>query len=453
MSAPSIRRQLMLWVLGALCVGAPILALAAYWLTLREIDEVLNVSLKQTALLLADRDLRGAIVAGTGAGPLVAADPESQLVAIARRTDGSLLFTSAPETPLRFDPTPGGSIQHANGAQWHVFTVVQADRIVQVAQPAAVRRESAAESASQLLVPLVALIASIGGMLVIALRRGMRPLAVANDALARRSALSLEPLALSGVPLELLPVAQTLNDLLRRLGAAFAAQRYFVADAAHELRSPITALQLQVQILERSRDPAERALATAELSAGIARARRLIEQLLQLSRASADDSGGELFVREPVRLAELVRTVVVRWAAEAERRGIDLGADADIDAIAQGDATQLDILLGNLVENALRYTPRGGLVDVVAGLIDGAPVLRVIDDGPGIAPAERARVFDRFYRSPQAEASAEPGSGLGLAIVKSIADRHDAVVSLHDGRDSARRGPGLEVRVTFSAPR
>ena len=443
----------MLWVLGALCVGAPVLAFAAYWLTLHEIDEVLNDSSKQTALLLSGRDLRGAPVRVPGAGPLVASDLESQFVAIARRNDSSLIFTSAPEMSLRFDPTPGGSIQRANGTEWHVFTVVQADRIVQVAQPTAVRRESAAESASQLLVPLVALIASIGGLLVVALGRGMRPLAVANEALARRSALSLEPLTLSGVPVEMLPVAQTLNDLLRRLAAAFAAQRNFVADVAHELRSPITALQLQVQILERSVDSSERARATAELSAGIGRARRLIEQLLQLSRASADDSGGELLVREPVRLAELVRTVVVRWAAEAERRGIDLGADADIDAILQGDAAQLQILLGNLVENALRYTPRGGIVDVVADLTDGRPVLRVIDNGPGIMPAERARVFDRFYRGRQAEASAESGSGLGLAIVKSIADRPGAVASVHDGRGIAGQSSGVELRVTFNALR
>lgn len=314
------------------------------------------------------------------------------------------------------------------------------------------RRESAAESASQLVEPLAALTALIGGSLVIALRRGMRPLAVANDALALRSALSLEPLALSGVPVEMLPVVQTLNDQLQRLAAAFAAQRNFVADVAHELRSPITALQLQVQILERSHNPAEHDLATTELSAGIGRARRLIEQLLQLPRTSADDSGGEVFLREPVRLAELACAVVARWAAEAERRGIDLGADASVDSTVRCDPAQIEILLSNLVENALRYTPRGGMVDVVTGLIDRAPVLRVIDDGPGLAPDERARVFNRFYRSPAAETSVEPGSGLGLAIVKSIADRHGAVTSLHNGRHAAERPAGLEVRGAFSAP-
>jgi two-component system, OmpR family, sensor kinase len=447
MREPSIRRQLLAWVLGTLGVGAIALMLIAYFLTLHEVDEIMNDSLMQAARLLADRDLRGAISLGTDVGLPAAADTESQLVAIARRPDGSLLFTSEPEASLTFEPTPGNSIQEVNNAKWHVFTVVQSDRIVQVAQPAAARREGAAEAASRLVVPLALLIALIGAVLPSALRRGMKPLAFANDALALRNARSLEPLDLRGVPIEIMPVVRTLNDLLGRLESAFAAQRHFVADAAHELRSPVTALQLQVQILEGSRDPAERSLAASELATGIGRTRRLIEQLLYLSRASADENGEGVFAPEAVDLSSLARDVVVRWAAEAERRGIDLGAGA-LDVLSiEGHASQLEIMLSNLVENALRYTPRGGVVDVFAARIDGAPTLRVVDNGPGIEPAERERVFDRFYRSPEAVASEELGSGLGLAIVRSIADRHGAIVSLHDGAE----GRGLEVRVVFKA--
>jgi two-component system, OmpR family, sensor kinase len=448
MSQASIRRHLMVWVLGALILVAPLIVLATYLLTLDEIDELLNASLRQTALLLADRDLAHALPVEpfTHAGVTATTEPESMLVAIARRPDGTLLFSSQPEVSLHFEATPGASVQRANDAQWHVFTVVQHDRVVQVAQPTSARREVAAESATQLVLPLVVLIALIGVVLVVALRRGVRPLGVVNDALAQRSATSLEPLEVREVPVEILPLVLTLNDLLRRLRTAFEAQHHFAADAAHELRSPVTALQLQVQILERSSDPAERAEATAELSAGIARARRLIEKLLSLSQADADADTCGAPVREPVSLGELARSVVVRWSAQAEQRGIDLGADAETDATVVGDAALLESLLSNLVENALRYSGPGSVVDVVAGRFDGAPTLRVIDDGPGIAQGERQRVFDRFYRSPLAEASAEPGSGLGLAIVKAIADRQRAVVTLHAGRD----GKGLEVRVTFT---
>jgi two-component system OmpR family sensor kinase len=448
MRQPSIRRHLLVWVLGALCAGALILVFAAYRLTLREIDEALDDGLRQTALLLADRDLAGALPIGPVEHLAAAADTESKLVAIARRHDGSLLFSSEPKMALDFQLVPGPSLQTASDAPWHVFTVVQGDRIIQVAQPVSVRREMAAESASQLLLPLVGLVAMIGAMLVFALRRGLRPLSAMTDALAERSAASLAPLEVDKMPMELLPMVGTLNELLVRLGAAFEAQQHFVADAAHELRSPVTALQLQVQLLERSRDPAQRQLATQELSAGIARTRRLIEQLLYLSRAAADERVGEIFARAPVRLGDVAREVVARWSQEAERRGVDLGADAQPVAAVQANHAQIDMLLSNLVENALRYAGKNGVVDVIATEFDGAPALRVIDNGPGIEPAERSRVFDRFYRSPGAVATAEPGSGLGLAIVKAIADQHGAVVSLHAGAE----GRGLEVRVVFAKP-
>ena len=329
MRPPSIRRRLMIWVLSALSVGALVLVLTAYWLTLGEIDEVLDDSLRQTGLLLADRDLAGVLPAQPVARLVPSADTESQLVAIARTPDGMLLFTSAPELSLRFDATPELSSQRVNEAQWRVFTVVHADRITQVAQPISVRQGVAAESASQLLLPLFVLITLIGAMLLVALRRGMDPLRLTSEALARRSASSLTPLEVQGVPMELLPLMRTLNDLLHRLSQAFEAQRHFVADAAHELRSPLTALQLQIQVLERSRGPAERAEATTELLAGVARARRLVEQLLYLSRASAGDNAGVPLVREPVTLRDVAQAVVARWSLEAEHRHIDLGVDAE----------------------------------------------------------------------------------------------------------------------------
>ena len=148
-----------------------------------------------------------------------------------------------------------------------------------------------------------------------------------------------------------------------------------------------------------------------------------------------------------MRLGELARAVVVRWVDEAERRGIDLGADVQGEATVEGDAEQLEICSATLSRMRCSYTPPGGVVDVVAGTFDGAPTLRVIDTGPGIAASERARVFDRFYRSPGAATLDVSGSGLGLAIVRAVADKHRAVVSLHDGR----AGAGLEVRVAFPA--
>ena len=231
------------------------------------------------------------------------------------------------------------------------------------------------------------------------------------------------------------------------LESAFEVQRHFVADAAHELRSPVTALQLQVQLLERSSEPTEQAAATAELASGITRMRRLIEQLLHLSHASADDGAAARSKRSHVSLGDIARSIVIRRSAQAETRQIDLGARVEAEVSVEADPFQLEVLLSNLVDNALRSTGRHGVVDVVCTRHAGAPAWRVIDNGPGMPTAERARVFDRFYRGPRTQGVDDAGSGLGMAIVKAIADRHGATVSLHDGPD----GTGLEVRVVFQA--
>lgn len=448
MKTRSLRRQLVSWVLGTLFVCIPLLAVAAYLLMLAEVNEVLDDSLREAALLLADRDLRGALAPSALSAPTTPfTDTESQLVAIGRSKEGERLFDSRPELGLRFEAIAGSSVQHVLGADWHVFTVVQADRVVQVAQTLAARRNAAAESASQLLLPLAGMALVAGVLLILALRRGLRPLKVAERALAERGARSLQPLGLEELPTEMLPIVRSVNDLMRRLAASFETQRHFIADAAHELRSPVTALQLQVQILEASADPAGRALATAELASGIGRTRRLIEQLLSESRIASDDNadGGAGF--SAVDLAAVVRAVVERRADEADRRGIDLEASLGGDALVCGNAEQLDMLVSNLIENALRYTRAGGTVDASVGSGSGVVVLCVTDNGPGIPEDERARVFDRFYRSPRAVAGGEFGSGLGLSIVRSIADRHGAAATLGAGRD----GTGLEVRIVWPA--
>ena len=376
MKARSIRRQVMWRVLGALAAGALVVGVAGYFLTLHEISEVLDDSLTQTGLLLADPDLEN-IQPRHPAPPAVnAGDMESEIVAIARRPDGTLLFSSQPDASFRFDVRAGSSVQQQNGKLWHVFTVAQSDRIVQVAQPIDVRREVAAESASQLMLPLALLVLLAGALLVVALRDSLRPLGLVNAALAERHANSLEPLNVRNVPLEILPLVAAINALLRRLEAAFDAQQTFIANAAHELRSPVTALQLQVQVLERSVDPVEKAEGMAELNSGIARTRRLIEQLLRLSSA-APGAGLESQVElEEVSLELLVKEVVARQSGEAERRSVDLGAQADAEVKVRGSAAQLEILLNNLVENALRYVGAGGVVDDRLAASLGRVVLR-----------------------------------------------------------------------------
>jgi two-component system OmpR family sensor kinase/two-component system sensor histidine kinase QseC len=245
-------------------------------------------------------------------------------------------------------------------------------------------------------------------------------------------------LPLEGLPDEVAPVVQSLNALLQRLERSLGAQRAFVADAAHELRSPLTALKLQLQLLRRAPDEATRAAALDGLGAGIDRAARLVEQLLTLARS--EPATGAL---ERVDVAELVRGVIADMHAFALARGSDVALDAPPEAVEiLGDRAALVALARNLVDNALRYAPAGTRVDVAVAREDDHALLRVDDAGPGIPAAERERVFDRFYR----RASDEGGSGLGLAIVRSVAERHGATVTLADAP-----GGGLRVTVRFQA--
>ena len=302
-----------------------------------------------------------------------------------------------------------------------------------------VRNRLAAEASWRTLKPFFVLLPVLGGLVWMLVGLGLRPLASLADSLQKRSHDSLEPLVDAGLPEEIRPLVLALNDLLARLKLAFDAQRDFVADAAHELRTPLTALQLQVQLLGRAQGEAERQAALEDLKQGLLRSSHGVQQLLTLARQEAG-AGSAPFAH--LSLAALARAAVIEQAALAEARGIDLGlAQADEQAMVSGDADALRILLRNLLANALNYTPGGGRVDVVCRMENSGPILEVVDSGPGIPPAERERVFDRFYRR---STESKTGSGLGLAIVRTIAQRHRASVSLLDAPTG-----GLLVRVAF----
>jgi two-component system OmpR family sensor kinase len=258
-----------------------------------------------------------------------------------------------------------------------------------------------------------------------------------------RKVTALDPLPAGNLPGEVRPLVGALNDLLGRLAAALERERGFMADAAHELRTPLTALHLQMGTLARATNEAERADAMEKLSAGVQRAIRLVEQLLSLARQEPRSD----VVRKRLKLDDLAREVVAEMVPLADARKIDLGISASQPAYVLGDSDALHTLVRNLVDNAVRYTPIGGTVDVSVqdsdepGTIYGA-VLRVVDTGPGIPADERQRVFDRFYRPP---GTSPPGSGLGMAIVKAIADAHGATVALNSGPNTQ----GLAVTVSF----
>ncbi|MGF1546108.1 MAG: sensor histidine kinase [Thiotrichales bacterium] len=433
----SLRRYLLAWLLGALTLGAGMLLAGAYWIALTELNEVFDRHLREIALS-ALAHFHESLSPSPQTTPR-----ELEFVTQVSTVTGTLLFSSNRKFYLPLQRTQGYRTETIEKMRFRIYTLASPIFAVQAAQPLEVRKTLAANSASRLIIPILVAFPVIAGFLVYALRRGLSPLERATHEIEQRSAVSLDPIAPEAFPEEMRPTVESINRLLDRLGVALARQQQFVADAAHELRTPITAQRLQLQLLERAPSDAARAEATATLRQGIDRAQHLIEQLLELSRLAPENPSQ---VTEPVELAALVRTVVADFSQRAELAGIDLGANAEVTGHVLGDADQIRVLLNNLVSNALRYTPSGGTVDVVCQVEPGQVSLRVIDTGPGIPAPERDRVFDRFYRGSGAQLAEHSGngSGLGLAIVKAIAERHGAAIELADS-DSG----GLSVSVRF----
>jgi two-component system, OmpR family, sensor kinase len=431
----SLRRTLLVALLPTVLAVLLLGVYATYRVAREQLDDVFDYHLRQIALSLSDRALAQAAARRAG--------PELDFSIQIWGQGGVRLYLSRPDAPLPPVTDLGYSNVDGPGGRWRVYAMDIGGQVIQVGQPLRVRGDLAFQAASRTLIPLAVALPLLAGLVWWIVGRGLGPLDRLAGAAAARTAAALDPFAEQGVPVEALPLVRSLNDLLDRLRAALSAQRAFVADAAHELRTPLAALKLQLQLAERAPDGQARAAALAELATGLERSAHLVQQLLTLARQ--DPGPDQAAPVGPVALPALVRQAVADHALVAEARGIDLGAArAEDDAFVTGDAAGLRALLANLVDNAIRYTPAGGRVDVSAGrggAGDSFPFLEVADTGPGIPAAERARVFDRFYRAP---GGGETGSGLGLAIVKAIAERHGAAVALTD-----TPGGGLTVRVRF----
>ena len=412
--------------LAALAVGA-----ATYLSVRAEVDELFDYHLRQMALSLRDQ---GRISEGERDA---LANPEFDYVVQVWSVDGVTLYSSA--SPPLTEPLPpravlGFSNLQWRGATWRVFGAATAARTVQVAQPLAVRRRLAAAAATRSVLPIVAAAPLVGLAIWWLVGFSLAPLQRVVAAARTRDARSLEPLPAAGLPTEVAPLVAAFNDVLARLDTAFTSQRAFVADAAHELRTPLTALKLQLGLLRDAADGAERDAALARLRAGIDRAAHLVEQLLTLARAEP-----ALPTRSALDLAVVARQALADAAALAQSRHANVQLQAPDSLPMQGDPQALRGLLRNLIDNAIQH---GGAAPRVTVEIVATPdhaLLRVDDDGPGIPPAERERVFDRFHRRA---GSTGDGSGLGLAIVRAIARQHGGEVEL-----GTSPGAGLRAEV------
>jgi two-component system OmpR family sensor kinase len=476
----SLRARLLVWLLGGVLLVGAVGGWFVYRNALVEADAFFDDHLRQTALLLRDQPVEYLL------NPDIPQTNEDyDFVVAVWALDGVRVYLSRPHAVLPAVTTLGFSNAVTSEGRWRVFGVQAPTRVIQVAQPMRVRERQAVQLALRTLTPFVLLMPMLVVFIWFAVGHALQPLQRLTLLVKSRRVTALDPLPDEHLPGEVQPLVAALNELLGRLGAALERERGFLADAAHELRTPLTALHLQMGALARATNESERGDATENLSAGVQRAIRLVEQLLSLARQEPRAEA----VRARLRLDELARDVVAEMVPLADARNVDLGISASQEAYVLGDSDALRTLIRNLVDNAVRYTPVDGRVDVsvqVAGSAGtgarpgdsgsagagvgsheggsasadappseggsagaagmGDAVLRVVDTGPGIPPYERQRVFDRFYRP---RGTSQPGSGLGMAIVKAVADAHGASVVLDDGPG----GQGLAVTVRFaSAP-
>lgn len=440
----SLRGRLLWFLLAAITIAAVAQATIAYRTALHDADQIFDYHMQQMALSLrsstplSNDEARARQEAESAGG-------NDDMVVQMWSPDGAQMFHSVSRARLPQRAVLGFSNVRANSTTYRVFSIQTSNQTVQVAQDLAVRRNMAGNLALRTLGPIAVMMPIL--MLVVwwVVSGSLQPVARVRSQVASRQADDLSPVSDTGLPDEVRPLVQELNLLFGRVRTAFEAQQHFVADAAHELRTPLAALRLQAQSLDRADTPEARQVAVSRLTAGIDRATRLVEQLLILARQEATAAEGTSAKTRPVDLADLARRTAADLAGVAAAKGVDLGLQQADPASIEGQPDALQILLRNLVDNAVKYTPGGGTVDISVLSGAGTVAVQVEDSGPGIPPDERERVFDRFYRVAGSEAA---GSGLGLAIIKAIAERHGAVLTL----GSSERLGGLMATVTFKTP-
>ncbi|HUR87663.1 MAG TPA: ATP-binding protein [Ramlibacter sp.] len=423
-SPPSLRRRVLWLVLAVIAFVSVLQATSAYRSALFEADRMFDYHLQEVA-----RSVHGGL-------PFSPGGDEIEFSVRIWSPDGTELYRSgARQMPSQ--AVLGFSDARVDGVRYRIYSLRTPEHTVQIAQDLDARLERARALAWRAILPIVLLAPILMLAVWWLINSALAPVQRMRKQVAARPANDLSPLPTRGLPEEVLPLVDEINLLFERLLQARSAQQQFIADAAHELRSPLAALKLQAQALRKTTDDGARQAALERLNEGMERAIELSGQLLALAR---EEAGAAIAPSEAVNLEQLAREAVAEVLPQAQARGIDIGLAPGASLTVQGQRQALHVLLRNLLDNAIKYTPQGGTVDI---RMDNMQLI-VEDSGPGIPAAEYERVFDRFYRVPGSDAA---GSGLGLAIVKAVADRHHAQVEL----SRSQRLGGLAVAVRFPA--
>jgi two-component system, OmpR family, sensor kinase len=435
----SLRRALLLWLVPLFLLVGAASAAFSYWSYSSMVAEFMDDQMRQLAHSIVGQQ--------HGPPPIPTQERIHKwgvYVAQVYAPDGSLQATNWPSLKMGLQPSAGFRDLHVDGMRWRVYTVPaapagSAEQAVQVFQSGEFRSRLAVERAGAAIAPVLILLP----LAIMILWGVARAMSRAVQEIGREAAVqdehTIAELPLERVPEEIQPLVMSFNSLLTRLRDAFANQRRFVQDAAHELRTPITAVALQLENVRCDMPPGACAQSLAQLEAGVSRAQRLVDQMLKLSRHEAPAAEPHGQVDLHAQLHESINALI----ALADQRSIDLGLvapEGSTPATLRCSVGDLRSVVDNLIENALRYTPEGGVVDVRLLSDQGRPVVEVVDTGPGVPPDLLARVFDRFFRVPGSPAR---GSGLGLAIAQAAAQRCGLRIRLRNRDDRS----GLIARV------
>jgi two-component system, OmpR family, sensor histidine kinase TctE len=453
----SLRRQLLYWLLALLLPLLAIGALNSYYRAYHFANLAYDRSLFRAALALADQVevAHGVVVVDLPKKALDLLEYDKDDWIYYRVTDphGNTV-TGEPELPL--PPIPPGMGEHVfydadfAGQKLRITafslplagTSARGAALIQVAETKSKRDLLAEEIITAMMLPQLLIVFVAGLMIHYGVRRGLAPLDRLRHAIEQRSHRDLSSVAFEDTPREVQPLLRSMNDLLHRLRQAIAIQQRFIADASHQLRTPLAGLQTQAEMALRETNPDSVRHALEQINTSTARLSHLVKQLLSLARVEPGSRREDHL--HPLDLVALARATTAEWVTAALAKQIDLGFEASPNpAIINGDDVMLGEMLSNLLDNAIRYTPPGGEITVrVETANDETVLLLVEDNGIGIPEESRELVFERFHRLPD---SGSEGCGLGLAIVREITHAHQGEISIRKGAD----GQGTCVAVTF----
>lgn len=430
----SIKRFLLFYITLAILVIYGLISYASYWVSKEELNELYDANLQQVASAIAAQHLAIEDVTHLYNNNQVGADlkikSEEELYVRVLAKDGVALYVSHPEAKVPFPSVTGLYTQRYQKNQWRFFAIKVNQETIQVAQSLELRKKTIRDTAVNLMLSQLLFIPVLVILIFCAIKKALSPLVMLTAEIQHRDSLDLKPFVYDKVPTEIKPLVHSLNIFMGKVSTMVGVLKRFTSDAAHELRTPITALRLQLSLVEQAKSKIERELAIQNLKAGIVRSEKLVSQLLTLARLEPNNHIREV---KPFNLLALVKESIQNLLPLAQDKSIDLGLSTSDEVVIIGVSHEIKVLIDNIFDNAIRYTPSHGKVDISVSADTDSILLEVNDTGPGIATDDFDRVFERFYRG---ENKGTSGSGLGLSIVKEIAAQHRARVeisNLHKG--------------------